>query len=148
MRYAINKSEVNYWPNRFNHIPPNPEAKGALINFEQKVAGIKQRLNAPKFKEYYNQAQLFLNSLAPHEYEHLVGALTFELSKCDDEIVTHNMIKRLNDIDFELAKVCSLYSDLLILDCRLECWGPCTCETSPSKPREERQDAFADSIHP
>jgi catalase len=64
MRYAISKSPVNYWPNRLNHIPPTPEAKGAFINFEQKVAGIKQRLNAPKFKEYYNQATLFLNSLA------------------------------------------------------------------------------------
>jgi catalase len=43
-----------------------------------------------------------------HEYEHLVGALTFELSKCDDEMVTHGMIKRLNDIDFNLAKTVAL----------------------------------------
>jgi len=116
MRYSINKSVVNYWPNRLNHIPPNPHAKGAFHHFEQKVSGIKARLNAPKFKEYFNQAQLFVNSLArkvlliiylnvAHEYDHLVNAFSFELSHCDDEIVTHNMIKRLNDIDFNLAKV-------------------------------------------
>jgi hypothetical protein len=35
----------------------------------------------------------------------MVGAISFELSKCDDEIVVNNMIKRLNDIDFDLAKV-------------------------------------------
>ena len=67
MRYTINKSEVNYWPNRFNHIPPAEEKKdmtGAYFNFEQKVEGIKKRLNGPKFKEHFNQAQLFLNSLA------------------------------------------------------------------------------------
>jgi catalase len=67
MRYAINKSEVNYWPNRLNHIPPAGESNdpsGVYFNFEQKVEGIKKRLNAPKFQEYFNQAQLFLNSLA------------------------------------------------------------------------------------
>lgn len=119
MRYPITKGPVNYWPNRLNYVPPaeeNGDTTGAFINFEEKVAGIKKRLNAPKFKEYYNQAQLFVNSLArmsllgltdvAHEYEHLVSALTFELSKCDDEIVVNNMIKRLNDIDFNLAKVC------------------------------------------
>src|SRR5271163_4899417 len=107
MRYSINKSPVNYWPNRLNHIPP-AEEKGdlsaAYVAYEQKVAGIKKRLNGPKFQEYFNQAQLFVNSLAPHEFEHLVGALTFELSHCDDEIVVTNTIKRLNDIDFTLAK--------------------------------------------
>jgi hypothetical protein len=35
----------------------------------------------------------------------MVAAISFELSKCDDEIVVNNMIKRLNDIDFDLAKV-------------------------------------------
>lgn len=39
-----------------------------------------------------------------HEYDHLVAAITFELSKCDDEIVINNAIKRLNDIHFDLAK--------------------------------------------
>jgi catalase len=37
-----------------------------------------------------------------------VNAFTFELSHCDDEIVVHNMIKRLNDIDFEFAKTVAL----------------------------------------
>ena len=67
MRYTINKSVVNYWPNRLGEIPPAEEKNdlaGAYVSFEQKVAGIKKRLNAPKFKEYYNQATLFVNSLA------------------------------------------------------------------------------------
>jgi catalase len=67
MRYPITKSVVNYWPNRFGNVPPADETSkpdSGFINFEQNVAGIKKRLNAPKFKEYYNQAQLFINSLA------------------------------------------------------------------------------------
>jgi len=67
MRYSITKSVVNYWPNRFGNVPPADETSdpySGFINFEQKVSGIKKRLNAPKFKEYYNQAELFINSLA------------------------------------------------------------------------------------
>ena len=40
-----------------------------------------------------------------HEYEHMVSAFSFELSKCNDHIVMGNMIKRLNNIDFNLAKM-------------------------------------------
>ena len=116
MRYTINKSVVNYWPNRFHQIPPAQDRgdfTGTYVSYEQKVAGIKKRLNGPKFKEHFNQPQLFVNSLAPHEFEHLVGAFSFELSHCDDETVVQNSIKRLNDIDFNLAKVCSIYSVLI-----------------------------------
>ena len=119
MRYSITKSVVNYWPNRFGNVPPADETSNpdsGFIHFEQKVAGIKKRLNAPKFQEYYNQAQLFVNSLArmffvltcanvAHEYDHMVAAITFELSHCDDETVVKNAIKRFNEIDFNLAKV-------------------------------------------
>jgi catalase len=77
MRYTITKSKVNYWPNRFHNVPPAGETKnapGTLISFEQKVEGIKTRLNGPKFKEYYNQAQLFVNSLSrtPHFLQVLI----------------------------------------------------------------------------
>jgi catalase len=64
MRYPITKGPINYWPNRLEHCPPQGEVKGAFVPFEEKIAGIKKRLNAPKFQEYFNQAQLFLNSLA------------------------------------------------------------------------------------
>ena len=67
MRYRIIKSKVNYWPNRFHQVPPAGETEDApstFISFEQKVEGIKKRMNAPKFKEFFNQAQLFVNSLS------------------------------------------------------------------------------------
>jgi len=69
----------------------------------EKVIGIKQRANGPKFKEHYNQAQLFFNSLAPHEKEHLINAFCFELSHCDDERVYKRYTDLLNNIDFDLA---------------------------------------------
>jgi catalase len=79
MRYTINTSVVNYWPNRFGNIPPSDDVNdstGAQISFEQKVVGIKKRLNAPKFKEHYNQAQLFINSLSRTSHMGIVKCST------------------------------------------------------------------------
>jgi catalase len=74
------------------------------IRFPQRVTGIKQRVRGAKFQEHYAQAQLFYNSLAPHEQKHLIDAISFELSHCDDPIVYENYSKILNNIDFNLAK--------------------------------------------
>jgi catalase len=71
--------------------------------YPQKIAGIKQRLRSAKFQEHYNQAQLFYNSLAPHEKDHVVKALSFELNKLDEADIVEKMIQRLNHIDNDLA---------------------------------------------
>jgi len=71
--------------------------------FKQKVEGMKQRVRGVKFQEHYNQAQLFYNSLMPHERAHLVSALSFELSHCDDPDVYKTYTELLNNIDFDLA---------------------------------------------
>ncbi|KAJ6566522.1 catalase-like domain-containing protein [Mycena capillaripes] len=100
---TINKSPVNYWPNRYGAGPPVPVAEGGYHEFAQKVAGIKQRVRAPKFQEHYNQAQLFVNSLSAPEKAHLIAAFSFELSHCDDPVVYESYTKLLNNIDFNLA---------------------------------------------
>jgi catalase len=68
------------------------------------VEGLKQRVRGAKFQEHYNHAQLFYNSLAPHEKVHLVAAISFELSHCDEPEVYKTYTKLLNNIDFDLAK--------------------------------------------
>jgi len=104
MRHRITKSNVNYWPNRHGVGHPIPKEQGGYTEHPQKIVGIKQRLRAPKFQEHYNQAQLFLNSLKPHEKAHLVAAYSFELSHCDDPVVYENYTKLLNNIDFDFAR--------------------------------------------
>ncbi|KAJ7868464.1 catalase-like domain-containing protein [Mycena leptocephala] len=99
----INKSHVNYWPNRLNAGPPVPATQGGYHDFAQQVAGIKQRVRTPKFQEHFNQAQLFVNSLSPPEKAHMIAAFSFELSHCDDPVVYESYTKLLNNIDFELA---------------------------------------------
>jgi catalase len=106
-RHRITKGTVNYHPNRFDKLHYTPEAangQGGYTDYPAKVAGIKARARGPKFAEHYNQAQLFYNSLLPHEKAHLTAAISFELSHCDDPIVYEGYTRVLNNVDFDLAK--------------------------------------------
>jgi catalase len=109
MRHRISKGQVNYWPNRFEAGPPIPHAKNpsvqAFTDPPMPITGNnKSRFRGDKFAEHHSQAQLFLNSLTPIEKQHLVNAIGFELSHCDDPLVYERAIPRLVDIDPELAK--------------------------------------------
>jgi catalase len=104
LRHTIVKGTVNYWPNRFEAAPPAKEEEGAYIDYPEKIAGMKQRLRSKKFREHYNQAQLFYNSLSPTEQSHVAFALSFELDHCEEPIVYERMSQRLADIDLGLAQ--------------------------------------------
>lgn len=101
MNHRIHKGTVNYWPNRFEALPPGNyeggrgQDHGAYTEYAEKIVGMKQRLNGEKFREHYSQAQLFYNSLAPYEKMHVEMALGFELDHCDDPIVYKRMSQRL-----------------------------------------------------
>ncbi|KAF8474236.1 catalase-like domain-containing protein [Kalaharituber pfeilii] len=107
MKHRIHKGKVNYWPNRFGEVPPCPVQEGGYLDYMQKVAGIKARVNGPKFKEHFSQARMFYNSLAPIEQKHVQMALAFELDHCDEAIVYERLCQRLYDINPELAKIVS-----------------------------------------
>ncbi|KAH7329533.1 catalase-like domain-containing protein [Stachybotrys elegans] len=104
LRHTITKGKVNYWPNRFHVQPPATKEEGAYIDYPAKVEGIKQRARSAKFKEHYNQAQLFFNSLSPVEKSHVLNAFGFELDHCDEEVVYERLTQRLADIDLGLAQ--------------------------------------------
>jgi catalase len=108
MRHRITKGTVNYWPNRFDAIPPTKVEEGGYASVQQKIAGIKERSQGPKFREHHSQAQLFYNSLAPHEKAHVAKALSFELDHCDDPFVYQRLALRLAEIDLPLAQKVSV----------------------------------------
>ncbi|KAI1085516.1 catalase [Whalleya microplaca] len=103
-RHTISKGSVNYWPNRFDVRPPAAASEGAYPEIQAKVNGIKVRTKSAKFREHYNQAQLFYNSLSEPEKTHLAAAFSFELDHCDDPIVYERMSQRLAEIDLGLAQ--------------------------------------------
>jgi len=107
MKHTIHKGKVNYWPNRFEVVPPKPVAEGGYPDYIQKVAGIKARLLGPKFREHFNQARMFYNSLSKVEKLHVQRAFAFELDHCDEPIVYERMCQRLYDIDPDLAAIVS-----------------------------------------
>ncbi|KFY02176.1 hypothetical protein V490_00579 [Pseudogymnoascus sp. VKM F-3557] len=100
----IHNGNVNYWPNRFEAIPPKKATDSDYVTYPEKLAGIRARLKAPKFKEHINQAELFYNSLPAHERAHLESAFCFELDHCDDPLVYHRLCERLTEINIDLAK--------------------------------------------
>lgn len=104
MRHKIHQGTINYWPNRYEQFKPVPPEQGGFAEYPQKVAGMKARMRGAKFQEHFSQAQLFYNSLTDYEKEHLVNAISFELSHCDDPAVYEPYSKILNNIDFDLAK--------------------------------------------
>lgn len=104
MRHTITKGTVNYWPNRFEANPPATKEEGGYLDYPEKIAGIKVRMRSKKFREHFNQAELFYNSLSPHEKAHLQAALGFELDHCDDPIVYTRLVERLTYIDLDLAQ--------------------------------------------
>ncbi|KAI1848511.1 hypothetical protein JX266_005817 [Neoarthrinium moseri] len=103
-RHRITKGTINYWPNRFGIQPPATAEEGAYPEYPEKFQAIKARAKSAKFKEHFNQAQLFLNSLSPPERQHLIAAFAFELDHCDDPTVYERMSTRLADIDLDLAQ--------------------------------------------
>ncbi|KAJ4357588.1 catalase 1 [Didymosphaeria variabile] len=104
MRHTITKGTVNYWPNRFQAVPPATEKEGGYVDYAEKMAGVKTRLRSKKFQEHKNQAELFYNSLSEPEKTHMMNAFAFELDHCDDPIVYERMTARIAEIDLDLAK--------------------------------------------
>ena len=110
MRHRITKGKVNYWPNRFEALPPAKDkdektAKTGFVSFPERVAGIKQRALSEKFRDHHTQAQMFYNSMSEHEKSHMLKAFTFELDHCDDPVVYNRLAgHRLAEIDLKLAQ--------------------------------------------
>ncbi|KAF2100902.1 catalase [Rhizodiscina lignyota] len=104
LRHTITRGTVNYWPNRFGAVPPAKPSEGAYVDYPEKVAGIKKRMQSKKFGEHFNQAQLFYNSLSKVEQSHIAAALAFELDHCEDQLVYERICERLTDIDLSLAQ--------------------------------------------
>ncbi|KAF7165459.1 hypothetical protein CNMCM6106_001617 [Aspergillus hiratsukae] len=109
MRHRITQGTVNYWPNRFEAVPPAGVQGGGLgggfQTYPQRVEGIKNRALSDKFREHHNQAQLFYNSMSEHEKLHMKKAFSFELDHCDDPTVYERLAgHRLAEIDLELAQ--------------------------------------------
>ena len=80
----------------------NPPSAGSRP-FADVEQGAKQRLRAESFADHYSQARQFFISQTPGEQQHIVAALTFELSKVKTPVIRERMVSHLLNIDETLA---------------------------------------------
>ncbi|GLX69781.1 catalase [Paenibacillus glycanilyticus] len=103
---TIHEGQTSYHKNGLNanQPAPVPAEQGGYAHYQERVDGRKIRGRSDSFLDFYSQAKLFYNSLAPYEQEHVRMALRFELGKCKSSMVKTNAVALLNQIDRSLAQ--------------------------------------------
>ncbi|MCM3627722.1 catalase [Paenibacillus glycanilyticus] len=103
---TIHEGQTSYHRNGLNANQPEPvpARQGGYEHYQERIDGHKIRGRSESFLDFYSQAKLFYNSLAPYEQEHVKKAFRFELGKCKSSSVKANAVALLNHIDRGLAE--------------------------------------------
>ncbi|WPL49107.1 catalase [Sphingobacterium bambusae] len=106
MRTTINKGKVAYHPNTMAGGCPflSKIAEGGFSSYEERIDGKKVRARSESFSDHFSQPALFYRSLSSWEKEHVIGAYSFELGKCQIDAIKSRMLYLLDQIDSSLAK--------------------------------------------
>lgn len=107
-RQDIDTNPANYEPNSINdnwprETPPGPK-RGGFESYQERIDGNKIRERSPSFGEYYAHPRLFWNSQTPIEQQHIIGGLSFELSKVVRTYIRERVVDQLAHIDVQLAQ--------------------------------------------
>ena len=106
-RMDILEGSVSYFPNsKAQGCPYHAMLKGnkGFQSHRQVIDAPKVRARSDSFADHFTQARLFFNSQSPEEQDHLINALSFELSKVNDVDIRTRELTILNQIDSVLAK--------------------------------------------
>jgi catalase len=94
---------VAYEPNSLDPKTPRESMERGFATSGRFLEGSAVRVRSESFSDHYSQARLFYKSITPPEQRHLANALTFELSKVENEAVRLRMLGHLLLIDRDLA---------------------------------------------
>lgn len=105
MRQTINKGKASYNPNTTGGGCPYQAGKmnGGFTSYTERIDAHKIRERSSSFFDHFSQAQLFYNSQAEYEKQHIINALSFELGKVLNEDIKARMLRILLHIDKDLA---------------------------------------------
>ncbi len=106
-RIDILKGNVSYFPNsKAEGCPYQAMFKGeeGFVSHKQKVDGAKVRARSDSFADHFSQATLFYHSQSEEEKQHIINALSFELSKVNDPKIREREVAILYQIDHDLAQ--------------------------------------------
>lgn len=106
MRQTIDRGRVAYEPNSLGGGCPvqNADLAAAFSSVARRLDGKLLRERSPSFADHFTQATLFYASQSPVEQQHIVDALSFELSKVDVPHVRERVVSLLANIDSGLAE--------------------------------------------
>jgi catalase len=100
---TVPTGRVSYEPNSLAPNAPRESMDRGFTTSERPAGGPPSRVRSASFSDHYSQARLFYRSITTPEQKHLANALTFELSKVDNEAIRLRMLGHLLLIDRELA---------------------------------------------
>lgn len=101
MRNPVGRA--NYQPNSWGE-GPRESAERGHVAFSEEVEGQKLRARPESFADHYSQARQFYISQTETEQNHIIGALTFEISKVETPQIRVRMVSHLLNIDEEMAQ--------------------------------------------
>jgi len=96
-------TRVAYTPSLIDPSGPR-ETPDGFRSFPAPVEGQKVRVRSATFADHYSQARQFFISQTEPEQDHIVAALTFELSKVELPIIRATMLGHLVQIDEALGE--------------------------------------------
>jgi catalase len=104
MQHQVPRGRVAYEPNSLDPKGPREVARGFRSAQATVGEATKSRLRPESFAEHYGQARMFFLSLEPEEQQHVVDALTFELSKVETAAIRERVVSHLGNVDASLAE--------------------------------------------
>lgn len=104
MQMQVPKGRVNYEPSMLDTDGPRADPKAGYHSFPEPVQGDKKRVRSETFADHFSQARQFFMSQTESERNHIVAALTFELSKVETKHVRLRMLSQLANVDEKLCE--------------------------------------------
>jgi catalase len=99
MQTFVQPQRVTYTPSLLDPTGPRENRERGFKSFPSPQSGTKQRERSATFADHYSQARQFFLSQKEPEQNHIVAALTFELSKVQSKLVRSTMLGHLHVID-------------------------------------------------
>ncbi len=103
MQMHIPKGRAAYEPSSLNPVGPREDPRRGFRSFAAHDEGDKLRVRPEAFADHFSQARQFFVSQTEPEQNHIVAALTFELSKVETKAIRLRTLGQLANIDPNLA---------------------------------------------
>ena len=104
MQMGLQRGRVSYEPSGLGGKEPHEDAHAGFRSFAAREEGDKLRTRPESFADHFSQARQFFMSQTKPEQNHIVAAITFELSKVETASVRNRMLGQLANIDVTLSK--------------------------------------------